>query len=127
MSGTVTDVSNTVIPGAGVTLTNVDTHAQRVTKGDCVGNYVFSEVVPGAYNLEVKAAGFEARQITGLQLLVNSPATVDVKLNVGSTKQQVTVNANAQLLNPTDASLGNAIGTTVIMQLPMLGVNPVNA
>lgn len=75
LRGAVTDPSNAAIPNATVRLTNIDTNLQRTTTTDQQGSYVFAEVVPGHYVLDVSATGFASFEQKGFQLLVNLPAT----------------------------------------------------
>src|ERR1700676_888240 len=67
--------------------------------------------------------GFQKFEQTNLQLLVNSPTTSNVTLGIGSSTETVEVTAQAQVLNTTDASLGNAFDQNQIKQLPMEGRN----
>src|SRR5258708_1213575 len=56
---------------------------------------------------------------TNLQLLVNTPGTSNVKLEIGTTVQTVEVSAQSEALNTTDASLGNAFSEYQIKELPL--------
>lgn len=126
VSGVVTDPSGAVIPAATLELENLDTSTKRNTGADASGNYAFLQVVPGRYRLTVRADGFRAATVNDLQLLVNSPATVNVKLEVGQVTETVAVTAEAQLVNTTDSSIGNAIGNKPIVQLPLNARNIVS-
>ena len=76
--GTVTDSSGGYVGGASVTLTNPESKiARTATTGDD-GGYQFLFLPPGTYTLEVLATGFQKYEQTGLQLLVNTPVTVNV-------------------------------------------------
>jgi hypothetical protein len=125
VSGTTKDPSGAVIPGAAVVLVNVDTSAQRNEVTDAQGRYSFSQVQPGAYRLTAKASGFN--DITAdVRLQVNTPATVDLTFEkVGTVATSVSVSAEAALVNTSDASIGNAVGTQAITQLPFEGRNVV--
>jgi len=119
LRGTISDPSGAVIPGAKVTLTNVDTGIERVIASGSDGVYDFLQVSPGNYRLTVEAPSFRKFLRENIELLVNSPATVNVTLEVGHATEVVAVSAEAPLLNTTDASLGNAIGETQVKQLPL--------
>ncbi len=123
--GTVTDPSNAAIPNATVTLTNTDTNLERTATTDQQGSYVFSQVAPGHYSVLVEAAGFSKYSRTGIELLVNSPATLNISLKVGTTTQTVTVTEQAPLLNTTDASVGNTMNGSSIQNLPLEARNVV--
>ncbi len=126
LNGTVTDPTGAVIPNASITIVNVETGAQRETKSDHQGRYTIAQVIPGNYKLTAKATGFSDVVVNGVELLVNQPATVPIVFEkVGSTSTTITVEAAAIQVNTTDASLGNAIGTQAITQLPFYARNVV--
>src|SRR5262245_16217447 len=124
LGGTVADPTGAVIPAATITIVNIQTGAQRSTVADSQGRYLMPQVTPGTYKLTARARGFADVVFNELQLLVNQPATVDIKFEkVGSTTETVTVEAGAQQVNTTDATLGNAISNTAIMELPFFARN----
>jgi hypothetical protein len=126
LRGTVTDPSGAVVRGAVVTLTSPDTGVKRTTTATNDGVYQFLQVPPGRYTLSVEAEGFSKTELTGIQLLVNTPATTDVTLQVGSVSQQVTVSAAAATLNTEDATVGNAFEENQVKQLPIESRNVVD-
>lgn len=127
LTGTVTDPSGAVIPGATITITNIDTGAAREATADKQGSYTLSQVTPGKYKLVAKAPGFTDTVIERVELLVNQPATLNVAFEkVGATSTTVSVEAAAVQVNTTDASIGNAIATTAIVELPFYARNVAN-
>jgi hypothetical protein len=70
-------------------------------------------------------AGFRLSVITGVELLVDTPTTVDVALEIGELTETVTVVADAIATNTIDATIGNAFNETKIRQLPLLTRNVV--
>lgn len=125
LRGTVTDSSGAAVPNAKVTLTNAATNVPRETMSNGTGAYTFASVLPGTYDLKVEANGFEAYAQTGVLLQVNLPATVNVQLQVGATTQTVEVKGQAPLLNQTNATLGQTMGTTEVENLPLSQENTV--
>ncbi len=124
ITGTVMDPTGAVVPAASITITNIATGAQRATVCDSQGRYTISQVVPGSYKVSAKASGFAEAAIAKVDLLVNQPATIPIKFEkVGSTSETVQVEAAADQVNTTDASIGNAIGTQAIIQMPMFARN----
>jgi hypothetical protein len=122
LRGTVTDSSAAVVPGVSVVLSNEERGFQESRLSDANGNYVFSQVPPGTYDLKVKAAHFapyEAR----VTLLVQQPANLNIKLQVGAISEVVEVKDQAPVLNTTDASIGTAVDNATIQQLPIEGRN----
>ena len=76
---------------------------------------------PGIYTLTVTATGFARYEQTALQLLVNTPATANVRLKVGAVTESVNVTSEAPALNLVDASIGNSFNETQVKQLPLEG------
>ncbi|MGH9864810.1 MAG: carboxypeptidase regulatory-like domain-containing protein, partial [Candidatus Acidiferrales bacterium] len=125
LRGTITDPSNAAIPNATVHLVNTDTNLERTATTDQQGSYVFAQVQPGHYRLAVEAGGFANFEQKTIELLVNSPATLNIKMKIGSATQTVTVTEAVPLLNTTDASVGNTMGGSEIQNLPLEGGNVV--
>jgi hypothetical protein len=126
ITGNVTDPTGSVIPGATITLVNLDTGAERTTIADPQGGYTIQQIAPGFYRVTAKAPGFSDVEIERIELLVNQPSTLEIKFTkVGSTETKVEVMAAATQVNTTDASVGNAIGTNAIIQMPMYARNVV--
>jgi hypothetical protein len=123
LQGTVTDPSGGAIAGATVSLLNTESKTERIIVSDAQGEYRFLLLSPGTYTLRVNAKGFAGYEQTGLQLLVSTPATVNVQLKVGSGSEVVTVTAEAQALNMVDASIGNSFAELQVKQLPIDGRN----
>ena len=121
--GVVLDKSGATIAAAKVTLKNVQQGAERTIDTSGSGEFEFLALQPGMYALTVESAGFRKYERKNLELLVNSPASVNVTLEVGSAAQTVEVSAQTERLNTNDASLGNAFDENQIKQLPMEGRN----
>ena len=117
LRGTVKDPSGALVPGAKVTITDNASGNSTSRVADSSGSYVFSQIQPSKYTIKVDAAGFGEQSKTA-ELLVNQPATIDFTLSVQSSTVTVDVSAEAQTLNISDASLGNATGNVTIQALP---------
>jgi len=125
LRGTVTDSSGGTVPDAKVTISNPATGVTLTSKTDKDGSYQFVEVRPGTYLLTVEALGFATLKQSGLVLLVATPRTNDIKLELASVATIVEVVSSAQTLNTTDATLGNAFNQSQIASLPFEGRDPV--
>lgn len=123
LRGVITDKSGGSIAGANIKLSNSQTALERATKTAANGEYEFLALPPGTYTLTVEMTNFQKYEQLNLQLLVNSPATQDITLSVGSTMQMVEVSAQVETLNTSDASLGTAFNENQVKQLPMEGRN----
>ena len=121
--GTVTDPSGSAVAGATVTIANSESKTERTATTSSQGEYQFLLLPPGTYALTVTVAGFSRFEQTGLQLLVNTPATANVQLKLGQSTQSVTVTSEALALNMVDASLGNSVGEKQLKQVPLEGRN----
>src|SRR5439155_1798426 len=100
--GAVTDKTGAAIVGAKVTVGNAAQGLHRETDTDGSGAYEFLSLPPGSYVLTVETKGFRKFEQKNLQLLVNSPATVNATLEVGAASEIVEVSAAAVTLNTTD-------------------------
>lgn len=121
LSGTVTDPQTKVIPGASVTITNTATGASRSTKTGDDGAYIFGQTPPGTYNVRVEAKGFKATVRESVQLLIRTPTTLDVQLEVGAVNETVSVTGGEAKINTKDATMGNAFSASQITNLPLEG------
>lgn len=122
LQGTVTDSGGAAIAGASVVLSN-QAKLQRTTETDAQGGYRLLALPPGTYTLTIAAKGFARYQQTGLELLVNTPATANVQMKIGATSEVVNVNSQAPVLNMVDASLGNSFQETQVKEIPLEGRN----
>jgi hypothetical protein len=127
LTGTVTDPTGAVVAGAKISIVSSENGTQRETVSDKDGGYTFAQVSPGTYALTAKAPGLSDVVINRIPLLVSQPSTVEIKFEkVGATSTAVAVEASAVQVNTTDASMGNAIGTTAIVELPFYARNVAN-
>jgi hypothetical protein len=122
LTGIVTDPSAAVIPGAKVTLTDVDKHFEFTAVTDAVGRYLIRSLPPSTYDLKVEAPGFTTAIQNGVILTVNQNANVNVAMQVGASATVVEVSAtSAALLATQDASTGQELDRRMINDLPLLG------
>src|SRR5579864_3101233 len=119
LRGSITDRTGGAIPGVKVTLKNAALSVERITTTGNTGQYEFLALPPGTYELAVEKQNFQRYLQSNLQLLVNSPATQDVQFQVGSSTETVEVSSQAEMLNTTDASLGNAFSERQVRELPL--------
>jgi Carboxypeptidase regulatory-like domain len=125
LRGAILDPSGAGIPNATVRLANSDTGFERTTLSNSEGSYLFLEVLPGNYSLDVDAKGFKKYHQTNIKLLVQLPLTINVQMKVGSASETVTVTEQAPIINRTDATLGQTLGSNAIQNLPIQAENTV--
>src|SRR5271157_819296 len=118
LRGTVFDPNGAAIPDARVTLTSAEIGVSLTTQADKNGFYQFQDVRPATYLLTVSAPGFATLKKTGLVLLVSTPATSDVQMQIASGLTTVEVQAASVTINTQDATVGNTFESKQIMSLP---------
>lgn len=120
----VQDSSGAAVSGANLVLTKVATGEKTSGVSNNVGLYTYNLVQPGAYRLTATAQGFATADITNVFVSIGERITIPVRLSVGSLTQSVAVSAeSASLLNSESASVGQAIQSQPIQDLPLNGRN----
>jgi hypothetical protein len=125
LNGSVSDPSGAKVANATITLSNPATGLQRTTTSNGGGLYQFLDVPPGDYRLEAVVSGFAPYVIAKVTLVVSTPSTLHIQLQVAGVAQTVTVEGQAPLINRTDASLGNVVEQDQIAELPIADRNVV--
>jgi carboxypeptidase family protein len=104
LTGLVYDQSGAVVAGAKVTLTNSTTGFERVMESTGGGVFRFPALpVVGGYSLSVEQSGFRTEKISGISISVGTTTTIDVHLAIGVQSESVTVEAGAELVNPSES------------------------
>ncbi len=124
ISGTVTDSSGAVVPGAQVTVQETRTGAVNRTMTTNAGEYVVPFLLPGDYSITVEANGFDKLERTGITLHAQEHPIINLKLQVGTVSQSVVVSAAAPQLDTANASVGQVITTESVADLPLNGRTP---
>lgn len=123
LNGNVRDSSGANLPGAKVTLRNVDTAVAKSTVSNGVGAYAFVSITPGKYVLQVSATGFKPAATKEFILTVGQAAQMEVPMEIGSDTTTVTVESATALMDTSSANLGTVIGTKQVNDLPLNGRN----
>ena len=121
VQGTVVDNQGGVVPGATVTLRNIETNVSRSVATDAEGLYRFLNMPVGNYELTVELSGFSRHVRSGLTLSLNQTAVVDAQIRPAAVTELVEVTADAPLLNTRNAEVGVRFDTTRVAELPVLG------
>ena len=124
LSGAVTDPTGAVIAGATVTVTEVQTGVKVESVSDSTGKYTVPFLLPGDYQISVKLQGFKEFVRKGVHLGAGDHVGIDVRLDVGDASQSVEVTAEAPLVNADSPSVGQAITTKEVDELPLNGRTP---
>jgi hypothetical protein len=124
LSGTVRDSTGAVVPDARVTARNTETGFAQTVASDATGSFLFSRLPVGSYELRVEKQGFTTYLQSGIQLTVDRMATQNVTLQVGAVTEQVTVQAEAELIQTRTAAAGQLVDEKRIVELPLNGRRP---
>jgi hypothetical protein len=125
VKGQVVDSSKGALPGATVTLRNIDTNETATAVTNAEGNYAVPFLRPGPYEMTVDLSGFQKYTRSGMVLQVNETATINVALGVGGVTEQVSVTAESPLLETSNASRGTVIDSARIAELPLQSRSPI--
>ena len=118
ISGAITDQSWSALPGATVTVTDVD--ANRFRKGTTLenGSYVVTQLPPGKYTLTVDKTGFKSYEQKDIVLVIGQPAEVNLQMQLGQVSERVEVTSSAPVIQTADASAGMVVDKATIVNAP---------
>ena len=114
ITGTITDPTGAVVPGATVTITNVGTNISQTTTTGSDGFYRFPLVPPGTYTLEVKAANFGGVRVSGVVVEASQTIAINRQLELAKTSQLVEVTAEIPLVQTATSDLGFQVDAKTI-------------
>jgi len=120
LNGTVTDPSGAVVPKARVEIVSPDTGLKMSALTGTTGIYSITDVPVGKYNLTITHEGFKVFVVTGLELFVNEPRTVNAQLEVGVTAQTIEVKATAGV-EENNAVLATVLQSRQVEDIPLNG------
>jgi hypothetical protein len=124
ISGTVTDSSGAIVPGATVTITSIGRQTTDVVTTNESGLYVKERLLPGNYEVKVEAQGFKQGLVPSVVVNVDSQTKNDVTLEPGAISDTVTVTASTgQLLKTDRADVATTFDQKQVTDLPILDRN----
>ena len=123
VEGTVQDETGSVIPGAFVLMTQVDTGIVWETITDERGLYLFPRMPPGTFRVAAGAAGFATTVVEDVRVALNAPTSIDIVVEVGAVAETVVVAAAGpqSLLNTANAELNTNLSREQVRDLPLNG------
>jgi hypothetical protein len=124
VNGTVTDTTGALVQNATVTATNTATNIARSVQTGASGVYTLTELVAGLYNMTVEKAGFRTVRFAAVTLTVDQALTLNTKMEIGSNREQVTVEGTIVPVDTTDAQLSNVVEHQQIVELPLILRDP---
>jgi hypothetical protein len=121
ITGQVTDEQGLALPGVSVTATNQATGFVRSGQTDATGTYSIHGLPVGQYDVKANLTGFSAQSAKGVTVNVAATTSVEFKMRVASQTEEVTVVAEAPLVDVKDTGVGEIITSTQIENLPLNG------
>ncbi|MBI4875823.1 MAG: carboxypeptidase regulatory-like domain-containing protein, partial [Acidobacteria bacterium] len=119
VTGTVTDSSGAVVPGAEVVARNVETGQVTSAKTNQSGVYSISFLNPGNYQVSCEQAGFKRFVRAGIVLETGTASSINITLDVGQLADVINVTAAAPLLEAESGSLGQLVENQMILNMPI--------
>lgn len=119
LTGLVKDASDAVIGGATVAARNTATGIERTVETNSTGYYVFANLPVGDYEVSIEKTGFQ-KAVSKITLDAAQKGRQDFTLNIGTVTTIATVQAEAPLLSPDDASLSAVIDNKFVTEFPLL-------
>jgi hypothetical protein len=126
ISGTVYDNSGAILAGASVTAINDATGATLKQPTNTAGLWAFPSIAVGSYTVTVEMPGFKTAKRTNVVLVTDTPAVLNISLQLGDTHDVVNVEASAEVLNTSTATLSNVTEKEAVSTLPLNGRNPLS-
>jgi hypothetical protein len=120
--GTVTDTTGAAVPNAKVTATETATGVPRIAQTNESGNYSFPNLPPGVYSVTVEQTGFKKASRANIDVVVDTTARVDLRLEPGNISETIEVTATTPELQTDRADTGSKIETAQAASMP-LGTN----
>lgn len=121
--GRVSDPTGAIIPSASVTATQTDTGTTTTVKTNETGMYVFPSLRPSGYSIVISASGFKNFVEKNIVLQANQSETIDAVLEVGTTSQTISVDADAVQVDTSTSTLSQVIDRASVNDLPLNGRN----
>src|SRR5215472_7676198 len=120
ISGAVQDESGAVIPGAQVTITNKATGAVRSVTSGAAGEYSATLLAAGSYEVKTSVSGFRTL-VRDAEVTTGATTTVDLRLQVGQSKDIVTVEGATAQVEYERNAIDGVINRQKIQELPLNG------
>jgi hypothetical protein len=121
--GRVVDESGAAVPGAAIVLTHQDTGMYRQVVSGSDGTYFLAGLTPGSYELTAELSGFKKYSRRDVRLEIGKTASLDLRLEVGSLQEQLSVTAEAPIVDVTSKEVGGNITSRELTDLPSINRN----
>jgi hypothetical protein len=125
IQGLVTDATGAVVPGATITIYNIDTGIENIATTNETGNFSFPIVPVGNYEVTCRLEGFKTETVPNVRLATGDQRRSDFDLELGDVSETIEVVASAVALQTENATVGGVVENTRIVELPLNGRNVV--
>ncbi len=119
IAGSILDSSGAAVTGASVTIRGANTGSVYKTVSSAAGGYRVNDLAVGRYDVTVEATGFKASVQKGVEIQINTVSSLNITLQPGDVKEEVTVLADAPTLQTESSDQGTVVGTKQIEELPL--------
>jgi len=123
LEGTVTDEEGAALPGAEVSVKNMETGYALTSLTRTDGSFVISGIPPGAYDIRVSLSGFAAQLRKGTTFAIGAALKIDFALKPAAMEEEITVTAEAPMVEVTKSDISSVIDRQKIEDLPLLNRN----
>ena len=121
ITGSVTDQSGGVIPGASITITQVETGSKRTVLTSDDGNYRVLNLAIGVYQVVITKTGYKETSISNVVVNVDNITRQDVSLQTGGVSEVVNVTADAIQIETQTGAVGEVVSGEQVRELPLNG------
>src|SRR5437867_9927889 len=121
MSGVVHDTNGGLVPGVSVTAKHTESGLTRTVITNETGSYRMPSLPVGEYEVTAELSGFKQQVRRGINLVVAQEAVVNLTLDVGDLKEQITVTEDAPLVNTTLNPTSGLVTREQVKDLPLNG------
>jgi hypothetical protein len=119
IAGNVLDPQGSVIAGAKIRVTKVDTGESQATQSTGAGSYRFDNLNPGTYSVSAEAKGFRSSKVDNVLVTISTTIGQDIHLQVGSATESVTVTVAGAQLETESSDIGTSVGPKLVVDLPI--------
>jgi Carboxypeptidase regulatory-like domain/TonB dependent receptor-like, beta-barrel len=118
LTGIVSDAQGAILPGVTVTATSPSLIGNQVAVTEPDGRFLFPSLPSGTYTLTFDLQGFKQVKRENIVLTLGRTFTVDMKLEVASVQESVTVTAVSPLIDSTTTAVGNEFSAEKLAAVP---------
>lgn len=126
IEGVVKDANGSAVPGASITIRNIETGAERAVTSGGDGVYRAPLLPLGTYRITVEAPNFKKLIRDGITLTAGQTATIDLGLEAGDLSATVTITSDTQIADPGKIDVGRVLNRREVQDLPLISRNPYN-